>query len=98
MLELRAEALVTAGKLCIAIGPRIMGRADELLDLAREALTQGSWSSRQDIAPEAVLCISDMVLGMCGTYHYLTVGKPDMSNVHVLESIKMRSLSSNMTT
>ena len=52
--ELRAETLLSTGKLCLGLGPRIGDRVEEVFELARDALTQGSSKARKELAPEAV--------------------------------------------
>jgi hypothetical protein len=77
--DLRPQALLAMGKLCLAVGPYLVPRIDELVALVRDSFpnnavsTNASRKARQNDAettgPEALLCLSDMVQGLGAPFH-----------------------------
>jgi len=67
--ETKADALLSTGQLCRALGPHLVNRVDELLDLVRDAFLTGSKKQRSDIAAEALQCVADMVCGLGAPFH-----------------------------
>lgn len=90
--DFKAETLLSSGKLCIALGPRISRHIDELLDLVKETLTQGNWK-KQDTSHEALRCVANMVIGM---YSTSTTGTVDssMTPISVSHSYRFKGSSS----
>lgn len=71
-LELRADTLLSTGKLCLAIGNHLVPRMDELLVLVRDSLIQGGSKRSKgglDVVSEALRCMSDMVKGLGVPFH-----------------------------
>ena len=69
--ELRPQALLSTGRLCHALGPHLVSRIDEVILVVQSALLEGSSSKkiRYEVAPEALQCVSDMVLGLGVPFH-----------------------------
>ena len=69
--QLRPQALLSTGRLCKALGPHLVCRIDEVIVVVQAALIEGSNSKkiRYEVAPEALQCVSDMVLGLGGPFH-----------------------------
>lgn len=79
--DLRPQALLATGKLCIAIGPYLVPRIDELMNMLRDSFPGANTSAassgygrkaKQELDPsnpEALLCISDMVQGLGTPFH-----------------------------
>jgi hypothetical protein len=69
--ELRPEALLSTGRLCKALGPHLVSRIDEVVSVVQAALLEGSSVKkiRYEVAPEALQCVSDMVLGLGIPFH-----------------------------
>lgn len=77
--DLRPQALLAMGKLCLAVGPYLVPRIDELVALVRDSFPNNAVSAnagrkaRQNEAeatgPEALLCLSDMVQGLGAPFH-----------------------------
>lgn len=80
--DLRPQALLATGKLCVAIGPYLVPRIDELMNMLRDSFpgagsaTAGGGYGRKSkhseldpSNPEALLCISDMVQGLGTPFH-----------------------------
>ena len=69
--QLRPQALLSTGRLCKALGPHLVSRIDEVIVVVQAALIEGSNSKkmRYEVAPEALQCVSDMVLGLGVPFH-----------------------------
>lgn len=67
--ELRPQALLATGKLCLAVGPHLVSRIDEVMNILREAFSLGKKAGKGDVVPEALLCVSDMVQGLGAPFH-----------------------------
>lgn len=77
--DLRPQALLAMGKLCVAVGPYLVPRIDELVALVRDSFpasavsTNASRKARpgdgEATGPEALLCLSDMVQGLGAPFH-----------------------------
>jgi hypothetical protein len=69
--ELRPQALLSTGRLCKALGPHLVSRIDEVVPVVQAALLEGSSAKkiRYEVAPEALQCVSDMVLGLGVPFH-----------------------------
>ena len=69
-MELREQALLSTGGLCMAVGSHLkQTRVDELLTLVRDSLAGGARKNSSEIATEALKCISDMVQGLGAPFH-----------------------------
>jgi Domain of unknown function (DUF3385) len=69
--DLRPMALLSTGRLCKALGPHLVSRIDEVILVVQAALLEGSSGKkiRYEVAPEALQCVSDMVLGLGVPFH-----------------------------
>ena len=69
--DLRPMALLSTGRLCKALGPHLEGRIDEVILVVQATLQEGSNSKKgvYEVAPEALQCVSDMVLGLGLPFH-----------------------------
>lgn len=79
--DLRPQALLATGKLCVAIGPYLVPRIDELMNMLRDSFPGANTAAassgygrkaKQELDPsnpEALLCISDMVQGLGTPFH-----------------------------
>ncbi|RYH28611.1 DUF3385 domain-containing protein [archaeon] len=68
--ELRPQALLSTGKLCLAVGPHLVSRIDEVMNILREAFSLSKKGGKGgDVVPEALLCVSDMVQGLGAPFH-----------------------------
>ena len=82
--ELKPQALLSTGKLCMAMGTHLVTRIEELMNIVKEAFglpitSSGSGSSSTakksnksqstEVIPEALICISDMVTGLGPPFH-----------------------------
>jgi FKBP12-rapamycin complex-associated protein len=67
--ETKADALLSTGQLCRALGPHLVNRVDELLELVKDAFLTGSKKQRADVAAEALQCVADMVCGLGAPFH-----------------------------
>lgn len=71
--ELRSSALLSIGKMCNAMGPHMVSRMDELLQVLRDifaaASSKKSSSKGVEIVPGALTCVSDMVQGLGIPFH-----------------------------
>ena len=81
--DLRPQALLATGKLCLAVGPYLVPRTDELVAMVKDSFptaaatggTGGGYGRKarapevEPSTPEALLCLSDMVQGLGTAFH-----------------------------
>jgi FKBP12-rapamycin complex-associated protein len=67
--DLRPQALLSTGKLCRAIGSHLVERVDDVSIIVQEALFNKNRKVRMEVAPEALQCVADMVLGLGEPFH-----------------------------
>jgi hypothetical protein len=76
--ELKPQALLSTGKLCLAMGTHLVTRIDELMNIVKEAFglptstssnKKSSKTHNPEVIPEALVCISDMVTGLGLPFH-----------------------------
>lgn len=107
--DLRPQALLATGKLCVAVGPYLVPRIDEMMVMLRDSFPAINTSEKSrkhkhstevdTTHAEALLCISDMVQGLGAPFHdkVLTLLEPMLHTGLTAELIDTLSIiSENM--